>query len=597
MASIRGYIAVTLGFKNLRGLDLSGLDLRKASLEGVDLTGANLERAVLKGANLQGANLTDVRLGRADLRAANLRETDLENAKLGGAKLSGADFTLADLRSADLAQLDLQGVNLHRANLTGANLASADLRDAQLGGVVAWDVCLAEADLRGANLEYANLDGSNCQGANLGRANLEHAALCEADLTGARLWDAALKGTKLGGAKLAGVKVDVAQLDRRKARVFRVAAQTEARRAVQQRTAEAQERGPQTWGELYDRAYQREASRAPDPAATDPQPRQAAPAPEDGLWVGPTLADLAEESPLRPEASQQPVAVSPLRTADMLASIRRDLDQLLHAWKAELAAARDQAHETAAAVHGQPREGTGRAASPAAQSTRPPPPPGQRHTNGRARAPVPPSSPAGRVQNRPANGREPSHLRQVDAPPDLNAHQAQRHTPYPDWVLAEQECDLDGNRIDLTTTGDGVAAQHQAGWTGASPPPPPSGHDTQEGSQVRKADGRQPWQQRADGLMARVKAAVQPDKGLRAAHTSEPRSGQKHNSTVYDLPDRPRWSVERPRPQAARPNAAAVEHARAHQAQRPRRHSRYAEPVPEQSRAMSSAKQTPSRGR
>ena len=75
---------------DLRGEDLSGMDLSYANfcysnltytkfswanLHGTDLSGANLKGADLRGANLKGANLRLADLGGADLRWANTINT------------------------------------------------------------------------------------------------------------------------------------------------------------------------------------------------------------------------------------------------------------------------------------------------------------------------------------------------------------------------------------------------------------------------------------------------------------------------------------------------------------------------------------------
>jgi uncharacterized protein YjbI with pentapeptide repeats len=63
----------------------------------------------------------------ADLRGANLSGVDLQDADLRGANLSGANLLGADLRDADLRDADLC-----RADLLGADLRDADLRGAKL---------------------------------------------------------------------------------------------------------------------------------------------------------------------------------------------------------------------------------------------------------------------------------------------------------------------------------------------------------------------------------------------------------------------------------------------------------------------------------
>jgi uncharacterized protein YjbI with pentapeptide repeats len=129
---------------DLRGANLSGVDLRRtklseallsnvdlsaAHLSGADLSGADLRRVLLSEAKAEGVFLKDADLIGADLRGADLREANLYQANLGWAKLGGAD-----LREAVLYQADLGGAELNEAFLGGAKLGGADLRSANLSG-------------------------------------------------------------------------------------------------------------------------------------------------------------------------------------------------------------------------------------------------------------------------------------------------------------------------------------------------------------------------------------------------------------------------------------------------------------------------------
>ncbi len=105
---------------DLRGQDLSGMNLGNTILRE-----ANLESAILVGVNLQNA-----RLPKANLQRANLRGADLSCAKLRGANLRGADLSGANLTGADFRSSDLTG-----ANLDGAILGYTNFCDAILTGV------------------------------------------------------------------------------------------------------------------------------------------------------------------------------------------------------------------------------------------------------------------------------------------------------------------------------------------------------------------------------------------------------------------------------------------------------------------------------
>ncbi|MFB9881826.1 pentapeptide repeat-containing protein [Planobispora siamensis] len=135
--------------------DLGWLDLRGIRVQGIELS-----RAHLFGVILSRANLTDAALPSADLSSADLTHAILTNAILNGADLSDADLTGASAVE----------VTLSNADLTGASLSGATLTDATLIGAT-----LDGADLSSANLTGALLSGATLNGADLSSADLRHA--------------------------------------------------------------------------------------------------------------------------------------------------------------------------------------------------------------------------------------------------------------------------------------------------------------------------------------------------------------------------------------------------------------------------------------
>lgn len=132
---------------NLRGLDLTGADLRRARISCGQLAATNLHYADLRGADFNSSELQQADLSRvraqgvclAYVRAAdaNMRQADLQNALLMGADLSGVDLTDADLTGADCRHARFRGArltrtNLSKADLSGADLSGADMRHARL---------------------------------------------------------------------------------------------------------------------------------------------------------------------------------------------------------------------------------------------------------------------------------------------------------------------------------------------------------------------------------------------------------------------------------------------------------------------------------
>ncbi|MBP0027154.1 pentapeptide repeat-containing protein [Roseofilum sp. Guam] len=203
-----------LGFLNIVGTFLAGVNLSAANLSGVNLSGANLKRANFKHANLIGADLSCVNLSDAGLKDTDLKDTDLRGAELKGANLSGAN-----LKGANLGCTNLSGANLSRANLDCTNLSGANLSRANFSRVNLVDVELIEACLSGANLSRANLSGTNLSCVNLSRANLSGTNLSDANLKGTNLSGANLNGailnrTNLSGANLRGANLNGAILNR-----------------------------------------------------------------------------------------------------------------------------------------------------------------------------------------------------------------------------------------------------------------------------------------------------------------------------------------------------------------------------------------------
>jgi uncharacterized protein YjbI with pentapeptide repeats len=105
---------------HLVGVQLHGLDLRKAKFDEANAKDANfggsqLQEATFVGAKLQGAWLAgaktaDGTFANADLRGANVRNSKHLRVDFRGADLTGADFSWSDLSGADLSSANLDKV-------------------------------------------------------------------------------------------------------------------------------------------------------------------------------------------------------------------------------------------------------------------------------------------------------------------------------------------------------------------------------------------------------------------------------------------------------------------------------------------------------
>lgn len=114
---------------------LGYIDMRGARMDGVQFKHDYLAWSAMKGAQLECASMRNAELPEIRLIDANLTGVDLS-----GANLLGADFTNANLSGVNFAGADLRGAVLERANMVGANVEGAILDGAHVYGVSAWDL-------------------------------------------------------------------------------------------------------------------------------------------------------------------------------------------------------------------------------------------------------------------------------------------------------------------------------------------------------------------------------------------------------------------------------------------------------------------------
>ncbi len=108
--------------REFRWLDLRGQDLTGMNLANTVFVESNLDSAILVGVNLQNARLPKANLQNANLSGADLSHAKLKSANLTGANFSGANLTGADFSSADLTAANMDGAILVQANFTNAIL-------------------------------------------------------------------------------------------------------------------------------------------------------------------------------------------------------------------------------------------------------------------------------------------------------------------------------------------------------------------------------------------------------------------------------------------------------------------------------------------
>jgi len=123
------------------------------------------DRPDLRGADLTGINLRAAQFSRVDLRDAKLTRADLVQATLTAAKLSKADLSQAILVVARLDRADLNGADLNEADFSSADLSESNLRETTL-----LDTNFSDARLRGANFRYCTMGGTQLGNIDLSQA-------------------------------------------------------------------------------------------------------------------------------------------------------------------------------------------------------------------------------------------------------------------------------------------------------------------------------------------------------------------------------------------------------------------------------------------
>lgn len=111
--------------ENLRGLDLSGLDLSDTVLEWKDLTGVKVIRSTLNQASLHGACLREALFSDSSLRGVDLTAADCRNAQFIRTDLRGSKMVKTDMSDSLMIQVDMSFSDLTDIKLTGAKISGA----------------------------------------------------------------------------------------------------------------------------------------------------------------------------------------------------------------------------------------------------------------------------------------------------------------------------------------------------------------------------------------------------------------------------------------------------------------------------------------
>ena len=151
---------------NIECLDLSNLNMLRASGQSMHATGAIFDKSILAGAvlnysELNGANFRNARmdqvffqksnmlvanLSAAEARNANFAEVTLTGANLSDGVFTGTDFSGAKLESVEMRNADFRQTELKDMVLTDANVSGADFTGAKhLTQEMLSNACISDA--------------------------------------------------------------------------------------------------------------------------------------------------------------------------------------------------------------------------------------------------------------------------------------------------------------------------------------------------------------------------------------------------------------------------------------------------------------------
>jgi hypothetical protein len=137
-------------------VDLRGADLSRMNLNGIDFRDARLTRV-----DLRGASLHEARLARANLSRATLIGTTLNRASLKETRLTETIIMDADLQDTDFTGAYLHRTVLANSNLRGAYLYSAYFSEVHLSKTKFTNVAFAYTSLGACDLS-AVIDLEHC---------------------------------------------------------------------------------------------------------------------------------------------------------------------------------------------------------------------------------------------------------------------------------------------------------------------------------------------------------------------------------------------------------------------------------------------------
>ena len=188
-----GLNVIEVSWMNLRGCDLSFVNLSLISFFFVDLCGTNLAQSHLYGTEFLDSNLENVYLGGANICNANISNSKFINAKLDGTNIN--DGTNID--SSDFTGAVLNGSNLSDIYIEFSSFIEADFSDT--------NICNTSIDASGfikANLSSANISNTNISNSDFKEADLSDAKISNTNISTSDFKEADLSNTNISNTNI-----------------------------------------------------------------------------------------------------------------------------------------------------------------------------------------------------------------------------------------------------------------------------------------------------------------------------------------------------------------------------------------------------------
>ncbi len=187
--------------KDLKGVDLTGVDLSDLTLEGMDFSAATLVEANFEKSRLQNCRFDEALLSQARFPYADVSGSSFQAASASECVFSNCRLAKANLTQADFSASDFSDAQMGESVLTFTDFSGAKMPGAQLVGCRGEFASFADCDLSATNFSDANLRGVNFTNVNLYKAELNRAVLKRGVFYGASFSDVAMRQSNMADSQ------------------------------------------------------------------------------------------------------------------------------------------------------------------------------------------------------------------------------------------------------------------------------------------------------------------------------------------------------------------------------------------------------------